>query len=120
VWLNAGNTGTVGDFMSSLKGAKGDKGADGAAGSQGPKGDTGSAANAVTITSQVAGNANTSVSCPTATPNAVGGGASMNSASKTVNQSFPSQAANGKANGWKAVGGGNPTDQMTIYVICAA
>lgn len=41
VWLDAGHTGTINDFLISLKGVKGDKGDTGATGLKGDKGDTG-------------------------------------------------------------------------------
>lgn len=43
VWLDQGNTGTVGDFLATLKGAKGDKGDSGTAGLQGIAGQAGPA-----------------------------------------------------------------------------
>ncbi|SKB95456.1 Collagen triple helix repeat-containing protein [Sphingobacterium nematocida] len=41
-WLQAGNTGSVADFVASLKGSKGDKGDKGEAGEDGPRGVQGS------------------------------------------------------------------------------
>ena len=41
VWLEAGNIGTVDDYLASLKGEKGDQGEQGAAGPQGPAGPQG-------------------------------------------------------------------------------
>ena len=127
LWLNEGNTGTVGDFMSSLHGAKGDNGpqgpkgdtgAQGTTGPQGPKGDTGpqgapglNGVAAVTVVTATAIGPNAAdVSCPANAPLATGGGG--NAPSMSQNQP---KLVNGKPGGWHVDGGAG---NKTVWALC--
>lgn len=125
-------------------GPQGPQGATGATGPQGPKGDTGAAgpqgpagpqgkpgATNVTVQSstvQVAFNeaVDHSVSCPAGSV-ATGGGAHIGTGGEGgvfISRSQPAQTATGTPNGWDAIAenanNSQPTQEFTVYAICAA
>ncbi len=102
VWLDAGNTGTRGDFIQSLKGAKGDSG-------------TANLTIAQATVSSTDGTAD--ITCPTGMI-ATGGGGNASSGSMLVENS-PKTNGNGKAIGWHIKDNSNGNKSKTIFALCA-